>query len=338
MALTCSELQKVVAKMDRIWLDNQTKMDYVPNIGVLEALRKEQTARMAEIENPEKDKTLRVWWLSQCGLVAEDCTDDANDCDFTGDEVSSTCVDYALDICKSTKFSIEDNVFRNNEASAQEALAIQFLAAMKVLDEELALTAVAKLNAFAGVNQYEGIGDVDGVTTYIAANYWGADMYGYFGMVKTINKFSNPFMIHGSNLYQTNWNATYNAANANQKDGALKLNSIRSYWDLFNIDTVNNPNLVSYMVDKGAVAFASKARYPLNNPKVYQFGQRWSIESQALPGVFYDVYYKERCVANDKIYHDYKLKARAGIFNNPVGCTAEKTGVIKFVCGTNAGS
>lgn len=338
MALTCAELQKVVAKIERTWLDNQTKMDYVPNIGVLEALRKEQTARMAEIENPDKDKTLRIWWLSQCGLVASDCADDLNDCEFTGDEVSSTCVDYALDICVSTKFSIEDTVFRTNEANAEQALALQFLAALKVLDEELALKAVAKLNAFAGINQYEGIGDVDGVTTYIAANYWGADMYGYFGMVKTINKFSNPFMIHGSNLYMTNWNASYNMANANQKDAAPKLQSIRSYWDLFNIDAVNNPDLVSYMVDKGAVAFANKARYPLNNPKVYQFGQRWSIESQALPGVVYDVYYKERCVANDKIYHDYKVIGRAGIYNNPAGCTADKTGVIKFVCGTNAGS
>ena len=53
---TCTELQKVIAKIDKAWMDNQTNQDYVPNIGVLEALRKEQTARLKEIENPTKTK------------------------------------------------------------------------------------------------------------------------------------------------------------------------------------------------------------------------------------------------------------------------------------------
>lgn len=338
MALTCAALQKVVAKLDRIWLDNQTKADYTPNVAVLEALRKEQTARFEEIKTKDKDKTMRVWWLQQCGLVATDCEDDTNDCEFTGDEVEQKCEDYALDICTSTKFSIEDNIFRTNEANGQEALAIQFMAALKTLDNALAQKAAAKLNTFVGTNQYTGgIGVVSGVTTYIAANYWGPDMYGYFAQVQVMNKFSNPFLIHGSNLYQMNWQATYNAANANQKDQAPKLNSIRSYWDMFNIDLVNNPDLASYMVEKGSIAFVNKARYPLNDPQTYQFGKRWSIESKALPGVFYDVYYKERCVMTDGeefIYHDYKLKARAGIFKNPFGCNEDVSGILKFVCGT----
>lgn len=335
MALTCAQLQKVVAKMDKIWLDNETKADYVAEVGVLEALRKEQTARLEELKTPNKDKTLRIWWLAQCGLTAEDCEDDSDDCDFSGPEVEEKCQDYALDICVSTKFSIEDNVFRTNEANPEDALVIQMLAALKVLDEKLAAKTAAKLNTFVGINQYTGgIGTVDGVVTYIPANFWGPDMYGYFGMVKTINKFANPFLIHGSNLYQTSWQADYNAANANGKDGQLKLRTMRSYWDLFNIDTINSPDLASYMIEKGAVAFANKARYPLNNPQVYQFGKRWSIESQALPGVFYDVYYKERCVSDDLIYHDYKIKARAGLFLNPFGCNEDKTGVLKFVCGT----
>ncbi len=338
MALTCAQLQKVVAKMDRVWADNQSKNDYAAEVGVLTALRENQTARMAEVENPDKDKTLRIWWLQNCGTAIVECATDADVCEFTGAEVEQKCQDYALDICFSTTFSIEDIQFRNNESNPEEALVINMMAALKSMDESLAQRAVAKLNSFAGINQYEGIADVDGVTTYIAPNFWGPDMYGYFGMVAKINKFSNPFLIHGSNLYQTKWQQDFNVANANQKDGLPKMNSMKSYWDLFNIDSVNATYKASYMIDKGAVAFASQARYPLNNPRVYQFGQRWSIESKALPGVKYDVYYKERCVADDKVWHDYKIVARAGIFNNPVGCNEDKTGVIKFVCGVNAGS
>lgn len=338
MALTCAQLQKVVAKIDRIWADPIAKEDYSSDVGVLEALRKEQTAKIEELTNPDKDKEIRIWWLKDCADTVNDCEDDADDCEFSGDEVSQACEDYALDICINVKFSIEDNVFRTNEANADEALAKALARRLKLLDERLTSKAVAKLNTFVGTNQYTGgIGTVSGVTTYIKASHWGPDMFGYFGMVKTMNRFANPYLIHGSNLFQANWQAQYNAANANQKADAPKLSSMRSYWDLFNVDTINAPDSVSYMIDKGAIAFVSKARYPKNNPKVYQFGQRWSIESKALPGVWYDVYYKERCeMVNgvEKIWHDYKLTARAGVFLNPTGCNADKTGVLKFVCGT----
>lgn len=338
MALTCAQLQKVVTKIDKIWADHQAKQDYTPNVGVLEAIRKEQTARFKELENPDKDKTIRIWWLSDCSETVSDCEDDPDNCDWTGDEVSQKCEDYALDICINTKFSIEDMVFRTNEATADEALAIALARRLKILDEELTKRVTAKLATFVGTNQYTGgIGTVSGVNTYIKASSWGPDMYGYFGMVQILNKFANPFMIHGSNLFQANWQANYNALNQNQKDGAAKLNTMRSYWDLFNVDTINAPDSVSYMIDKGAVAFVSKNRYQVNTPKVYQFGQRFAIESKALPGVIYDVYYKERCATvngEEKIYHDYKLIARAGVFLNPFGCNEDVTGVLKFVCGT----
>lgn len=333
--LSCAQLQKVVAKIDKIWADNQTNQDYKAEVGVLTALRENQTARLKELEDPDKDKTLRIWWLQDCQTDVDECEDDPDNCDWTGPEIEDKCKDYALDICFSTKFSIEDIQFRKHEANPEEALVIHMMSALKRMDESLAQRAVAKLNTFLGINQYTGgIGEVNGVNTYIPANYWGPDMYGYFGVVQKINKFTNPFLVHGSNLYQVNWQNSYNVANANQKDGLPKLQSIKSYWDLFNIDVVNAPDTVSYMIEKGAVAFANQARYPLNNPREFKFGSRWSIESKALPGVKYDVYYKERCVADDKVYHDYKIVARAGIFLNPFGCNEDKTGVLRFVCGS----
>lgn len=333
---SCQALQKIVVEVDRIWADNQMASEYTPKVDVLTAIRKEQTANLSEIENPEKDLELRVEWNADCNDNLDDC--DGNDCTIGGPEAEGKCKNYALDICYKTGFSISEKRFRGIKTTREAVVAKSFAKRLKELDEKLAQVMVAKLNAFAGTNQFTGgIGDVDGGTTYIAPSYWTADMYGYFSQVQVMNKFNDAFMIHGGNLYQQSWLANMNNIDPARKPEAAKLNAIRSYWDMFNVDSVNTPDRVSYMIAKGAVAFANKAYYPLNNPVVYKNDTRWSIESKALPGVYYDVYYNNECVttegAND-VKHNWSLYVKAGIFLNPFGCNEDITGVIKFVCGT----
>lgn len=331
---TCTALQKVIAKIDKAWADNQQKMEFVPQVDVVTAIRKEQTATLREIQNPEKDNTFKIYWVIDCNSGVED--DDGDDCDFDGPEAESRCKEYALDIKKSVKFQNRENMGRTNDINREDALAVQMMKRMVELDETIAQTVVAKINSFAGTNQFtSGIGEVDGVTTYISPSYWGGDMYGYFAQVVIMNKLSNPFIIHGSNLFQQNWQAPLNGLNQNQKDQAPKLNSIRSYWDMFNIDSVNSPDKVSYLITRGAIAIANKAYYPMNNPTEYltdKPSKRWSIESKSIPGIFYDVIYAMTCDGED-IIHKYKIKVKFGVYLNPFGCNDEVTGVLKFVCG-----
>lgn len=332
---TCTALQKVIAKVDKAWLDNQQKAEYIPQVEIINALRKEQTARLVEITDPQKDKTLKIYWVIDCNTGVED--DDEDDCEISGPQAESRCQEYALDIKKMVKFSVRENLGRTNDINREDSLAVQFAARLKELDEIIAQTAVTKLNSFAGTNQFTtGIGEVDGVTTYIQAALWSGDMYGYFAQVAIMNKLSNPFMLHGSNLFQQQWQASYNVQNANQKDQLPKLNSIRSYWDMFNIDSMNSPDAVSYMITKGAIAIANKAYYPLNNPVEFltdKPSKRWSMESKSIPGMFYDVIYTMTCSGED-IIHNYKMKVKFGIYLNPFGCNDDVSGVIKFVCGT----
>lgn len=333
---TATQLQKVIAKIDKAWADNQQHAEYVPNVDVVLALMKEQTARIKEIEDPEKDKTLRIYWVIDCNTGVT--TDDEDDCTINGPEAESKAQDYALTIKKMVKFSVKENMGRTNEVNREDALAVQLLARMKELDEYIAQTAVSKINSFAGTNQFTGgIGVVDGLTTYIAPSFWAGDMYGYFAQVAIMNKFKSPFMLHGSNLFQQNWQAAFNAANANQKDQLPKLQSIRSYWDMWNIDSVNTPDAVSYMITKGAIAFSSKHYYPQNTPVEFMTSKRWSIESKTLKGVWYDVIYTNRCNQED-IIHDYKLKVKFDFFLNPTGCNEDVTGVLKLACGVPAES
>jgi hypothetical protein len=334
---TCAQLQKVMVEVDRIWADNQQAQDYKPEVAVLEAIRKEQTARLQIIENPEKDIELKIYWAADCNTTLEDCDDE---CEIGGPEAEAQCKEYALDICKRAGFSITERRFRTSNLTREQVVAKSIAKRMKELDEFLAQTLVAKLNAFAGDNQFlGGIGDPDsGGVTYIAPSYWNADMYGYFSQVRIMNKLNDVFLVHGGNLFQIYWQAQMVNANQNQKDLLLKLQSIRSYWDMFNIDGVNSPDQTSYMISRGAVAFANKAYYPLNNPIVYFDQSRWSIESKSLPGVMYDVYYTNECIAPNDYKHSWTLYVKAGIFLNPFGCNDAVTGVIKFVCGENAGS
>lgn len=324
---TCSELLKILVGIDRIWADNQTNQDFVSYAETVNIIKQNQTATLKDLEDPEKDNVVKVYWVTDCNDDVEDCSDD---CEIGGPELESRCKEYELDICKTAGFNVKEKMWRSNNVNRQEVIAKGLAKRMKVLDEYFAKAVVAKLNAFAGVNQFAGIGVIGASgTTYLLPSYWTADIAGYFQQVAMMNKLSGAYMLHGNNLWSVNWQATLNNID---KSALAKLGTIRQYWDPFNVDSVNSPSKVSYMISKGAVAIANKAYYPLNSPVEYKNDTRWSIESKALPGIFYDVVYTNECV-NNEITHKYSLYLKAGIFQNPFGCNEDVTGVLKFVCG-----
>lgn len=335
---SCAALQKVNVAIDRIWLDNQTKQDYVAYSDTIKAVLQEQTASFPDLKDPLKDKTVKVYWVADCDSDIIDCDDE---CSVGGETPEASCKEYALDICRKVGFTVPEKEFRTSNLSREEVVARAMLRRLKTLDEDLSKKAVAKLNIFAGKNQWTGgIGQVEGASgdTYLKPAYWTADLFGYLSQAGQMNKFQNPFLLNGTNLYQQQWMAQFNNANANEKDQALKMGSIRSYWDLFNIDSENNPDKISYMIDRGAVAFVSKVYNPASPVEYSGAGlTKYSIPSRSIPGVFYDVVYTNRC-ENDEIYHDWSISYNAGIFQNPLGCNADVTGILRFLCGEAAGS
>jgi len=331
---TCADLQVILVNSDKAWADNSTKKDYISYSETIKAVMAEQTASFPELEKMEKDEKVKIYWAADCSTTLADCDDD---CNVGGAVPEAQCKEYELDICKKASFSVPEKYFRKSNLTREEVVALAMMKRMKELDEFLSQQAVAQIDSYAGVNQFAGIGQIAGPITYIAPAYWTADIMGYFAQVGLMNKFSNPYMIHGTNLWQSQWQANFNNLNQDQKDSLAKFGSMRAYWDPFNVDLVNTPDKVSYMIDKGAVAFVTKAYYPTNAPVEYLgAGQiRYSVESKNLSGVFYDVVYTNRCLQNE-IYHDFTLYVTAGIFQNPLGCNADCTGVLKFVCGTPA--
>lgn len=328
---TCADLVKITVAIDRVWKDNQTNADFISYAETINIIKKRQTAELRDLENSEKDETVKIYWATDCNTSLDDCDDD---CEVGGPELEARCKEYTLDICKKAGFTVREKTFRKSNLTREEVVAKGMIKRMKELDEFLAQAMVAKLNAFAGVNQFGGIGTVDSSgDTYLAPSFWTVDLMSYFQQVAIMNKLSGAYMLHGNNLWNVNWQAKFNNLNQDQKDQLAKLMSMQHEWDPFNVDTVNNPLKVSYMITSGAVAFVNKAYYPTTPVEYLGAGQlRWSVQSKALPGVFYDVVYTNRCL-NNEIYHDYTLYVTAGIFDNPYGCNEDVTGILRFICG-----
>jgi len=323
---TAANLATIVTTADKVWKDNMSNPDYVANVEALEAIRKEQTASFPDLQDPAKDNTVKVVWIDHCDATLANCT---NDCTIGGAELSADGKDYTLDLCKTSGFNIKEKALRSSVLTYDELVAKGLLSRMKLLDEWLAQQAIVKLEAFRGVAENLPAGltwaNASG-DTEIPRAQWNLSLIPQLQRLGIMNRFTSPFLLSGSNLWVDYMNAEANMGNDNGKGDAARMKMFRTYFDLWNVDTLTAPDLKTYLVNRGAVAFVNKAYYGAF-PTEYMTQRRYSIASRNLPGVRYDVVYTNECVSNE-IIHKFSLYVKAGIFLNPTGCTETRTGII----------
>lgn len=335
---TCATLAEVQLEADKIWADSAKNKSYMAKVGALEAIRKESNIRFDILEDPEKDREVKLYFLDNCTETTSACTDE---CTISGTEPGATCKSYSLDICRNYDFKVKEKGFRAIAPTFQEAVAVSMLRGMKTLDEYLAQQVVSKLDANKGANEYTGgKGTVSGFTTTVPAAYWNASLFSYLHLVSEKNKMFDPYILSGTNLYEAYFNAKANAANADGKGSANMFDSMRIYFDIFNVDSVLSPEQSTFLIDRNSIVFVSKNYYqfaPTSEEAQKwggvgsQVGLKYEVESKNLPGVKYDVTYKVSC-SSDTPVHDFRLSVKAGIFTNPVGCDINRTGIYKFKC------
>lgn len=333
---TCATLAKVQLAADTLWADNAAQKDYVGNVETLTAIRENQTVQFAELENPMKDKTVTLYWNDMCDTTTTACSDD---CTVGGTKPGTVCQDYSLNICRDVDFSVDEKAYRAIAPTFEEAVAKSMLIRMKALDEYVTSRAVTALDAGKGVNQYTGgKGTVAGFATTIPAAYWNASLFGYLSLVAKVNKFTSPYLISGTNLYEASFNATANSGNDNGKGALALFKTMPIYFDVNNIDGVQGQ--VTYLVNRNALAFVSKTynNWGSTDQRANKYGGtgstagfRYQVESKNLPGVFYDVIYKIACSGNE-ITHNFKIQFNGGIFRNPVGCNLNNTNILELTC------
>lgn len=332
---SCTNIQEIVGKSDLIWMDNAARRDYIPKVGALEAIIANQTAKLDPITGQQnKDHTLKVTWLSTCELALADCGDR---CEIvTGTEASSVCKTYAPNLCKTVAFTVNQDELRTNTLSPDEVIAKLLLQAIKQGDEYFAKQVVLALDANKGHNLYEGVGDIVGTgvgveETYINPALWNAALLSEFILSAEMNRMQNAFLLSGSNLWKEYLLAQANSANANGKGDANLFEQMNMYFDPINVDGQLSPDKMTFLIDKGALAFG--ARWRETTTPVQYLGQdsqiRYSVASKTLPNVSYDIHYDTTCI-DGKMHHRFNLFLEGGIYFNPVGCNENQNGIIAY--------
>lgn len=326
-------LLAIQARADGKW-DTNTRVKHMnPHVETVRAIMENSTAQLAELQT-KKDRTLSLIWGKTCNTTT---TALSTECTIGGDELEGVKKDMTMNISQQHEFFVKEKEFRGLAMEPEEFIALGMKNGKVLLDNYLAATCIPWLNSFAGVNQWTtGLAQGSGYDTIPAAD-WTADLFGEFVTIAEMNQFDSPFLLNGSNLKGEYWNAQMSAVNANDKDLINKFSAMRMYFDPWNVVTQNTPDHVTYMIDQGAVAFASKAYWdttPRNFEAIYT---AWKTPSNNLPGVEYDVLYKPSCVGND-IEHHFRITVNAGIWLNPLGCNADNTGVLRFFNNSQSGS
>lgn len=344
MSLDKTKIMKIRLKAETMWKDSALAQEYRPNTDTAIAVLKNQTSRFTELTNKDKDTTVTVTWIDPCGRVVADCD---NSCDITGPSPSSDSLDYTLDLCKSTSFSINHEILRTNEYSAVELIAGENILAINALDEYWSQQLLVKLKSFAGYNAFlNGFTQANGTTTIPSAQY-NAKLYSYLVKAGILNQMPNSYMIDNGGLFMPFLDAEIDGKNAEGGGNALRAAQIsgKLTFDMFNFPKAAITE-DTFEVAPGAVAFKTKARFGKPEYLDGKVGQwRYSVKSLSLPGVEYDVISQLVCQVNnvtkqEEIVQAFKYITRGGIFLNPKGCpitvgedTFQSTGVLSFSMG-----
>jgi len=314
-------------KADELMFDDRIKQQFTPQYDILNAIKAAQTANIQSQFARKKDYDVEIMWENFCDIIAGECE---TDCTLGGTKSSTNTELKSLDFCKEVAFSMDENDFIDNEFEINVAKAL--LKADKELTESFAQYAVARLEAFRGTNELTtGKGTVNGLNTEIPAAYWTPAIAAYLSRVSVMNKFTAPIFLSGSLLWEQFMVAQANNANANGKGDWNLWSGLQPYFDMFNIDSVNTPDLKAYLISMGSLAMANKFYNP-TRPEVLHDFTRYTMTSR-FTGMVYDVFYNNACTGTQKlVQHNYNIRLKADIFNNPAGCTQTNTGILAFKC------
>lgn len=335
--IDCGYLAVVQAMLEDKWNDPIQRNNYIADVQTGVAVLENQAVNIVEFKDKAKKRVVSLEWLEKCDITTSACSDD---CTITGDDVEPVCKEYEVECLQETSFQVAERVYRERTIDKQKAVAENMLLHMKAMDEWTAQYILAGIDANLGVNVETGSpGNVVGDLTYIAANYWNEDIFAYFAKVIRMNKFRNPYLIDGKNMFSLIFKIMKEAGNADGKGAAAKLASLSNiYQDPENIESDVDYAGKTYLLHKTAAAFISKAWNPFGAGAAISPApgyKLYSINSMNLPGVVYDVVVKSTCSGNDFI-DAYKLQLNGLFAINPTPCSDTNTGILGFKCGAGA--
>lgn len=329
-SIDCGFLATYQGMLDQHWTDPITNIDLIADVESAKAVLENQQVNVSVITGKKK-RTLSVEWLSKCDITTTDCSDD---CTITGEDADPMCQDIEIECLQETTFKMPKRAYRERTTEFEQAFNLNMLMHKKALDEWLAQYIVTGLVANAGTNAFTGgVGTVGAAVTAIPANFWDDTIWGYFNRVIRGNKFKQPYLLTGDNLYQYLFNRQHETMTDAGKAAMSKVGTINKiYTDPENVETIA-PGY-TFLVHKTAAAFVNKAWNPVGpvnaipEAGVYAL---WSEPSPNIPGVMYDIITQETCESNE-FYLAVKIQLHGVFTVNPYGCDENNTGILAFDC------
>lgn len=336
--IDCAITVEQKLKLAEVWDDGgSVSAEYVAVVDAADLILKSQTARFKLLEEPDRDYDLKVWWPDDCREgPPDDCEDE---CEVDGPVAGTQCVNYGLDECFGWSWGITEKMFRTSDMTMDELVAVEMLKAMKVMDENLDAKAIALLMAARGTNKFPGQYTVNGLVTEVPAAAWGPDLAAYLWMAARKNKQTLPKVLTDTNLAQLSWLIQNQTTDPMGASAAAKFNAAFGGITMdINMDDILGTKS-TFLFQGNSLFIANQAQNAGKNrgrkvqhPTTGVFVTRDVMASKNLPGITYDLFKSEVCVAGGDIKTSWRLQFRGGFFSNPTGCDTDRTGVLELRC------
>lgn len=330
---TPTELVEVQVRLEQMWKEPQYSKFYKIRGESVRAVLDNQTAEFTELENPTKKREVAIKWADWCDQTAKTVTD-TDSCANTGcDEPDPKSKTYALDTFLEDCFIIKDEDFQTSALDIETTIAKGWMSKIRNLVELLNTKTIAKIEANAGVNPFAGDFQVVGNTTNISNEDFTIEkVYPYLMQVMAMLRSDNAFILDGQNLYQARIIAEKIKANADGKLDDSLFGEFPYYNDILGFSKAGVSDK-TYLIDYGALAIVSRAKYPTSPIDAGNDKQRWSMSlaSYGYPELKVDIQYQLGCdEATGGLTHSWKFKIRSLIAVNPITCDDDNTGIQSF--------
>lgn len=322
--LSVADQCDIVLKAEQVWNDsqNQTEM-YTADAETIKALAERQQGRtqiITELENPELEgNNVKIVWLDNCGEELDDNCQDV--CALDAAEVAMASKNFTLNNCKSASFKIDENDVLRNRYTLDEIVARKLLAKMKALDEWINAKSLLFLSASAGYNKNPEAFTFNATTLEVPEANYTTEMYVKMAIDAKINKITDPFVVDSGALYRYFLNAQIDKDNAEGSGNNKRTMLFPTSFDLVGFPSAPITDS-TFLVSSSAYAFASR-NYNGNTPVEVNPKEgrqiRWSMPSNTVPGLRYDIYHEYVC-SGKRFTHTYYIEANFGFALNPVGC------------------
>lgn len=330
---TPTELVEVQVALESMWKEPQYSKFYKVRGETVKAVLDNQTAEFPELKDPSKKREVAIKWADWCDQTATTVTD-TDSCSNTGcDEPDPKSKTYELDTFIEDCFTVADEDFQTSFLDQEQVIAKGWMSKIRNIIELLNTKTIAKIEANAGINPFAGDFEIDGHTTNISkADFTIEKVYPYLLQVMAMLRSDRGFILDGQNLYQAKILAEKLKLNSDGKLDDSLFSEFPYYNDILGFAKAGVSDK-TYLIDYGALAIQTRAKYPRVPIDAGGDKQRWSINlgNYGYPELNVDVQYQLTCDSETGgLVHSWKFKLRGLIAVNPITCDANNTGIQSF--------